>query len=143
MKEGANAVVEGQKRVNGEIVACKELKPSSGYETAFDGLLSSENIRMPCEGLIRDGLEKKVLRADSCEAQRLGLLRPLVRREIKEHVADSGLETAFVPHNTLRVLSGGQKVTIVLGAATWRRPHTIFLDERTSTFSFLIFCSST
>jgi elongation factor 3 len=34
----------------------------------------------------------------------------------------------------MRGLSGGQKVKIVLGAATWRRPHVICLDEPTSTF---------
>ena len=32
----------------------------------------------------------------------------------------------------MRGLSGGQKVKIVLGAATWRRPHIICLDEPTS-----------
>lgn len=34
----------------------------------------------------------------------------------------------------MRGLSGGQKVKIVLGAATWRRPHIICLDEPTSMF---------
>ena len=37
-------------------------------------------------------------------------------------------------HNTMRGLSGGQKVKIVLGAATWRRPHVMCLDEPTSEF---------
>jgi ABC-type sugar transport system ATPase subunit len=32
----------------------------------------------------------------------------------------------------MRGLSGGQKVKIVLGAATWRRPHVICMDEPTS-----------
>jgi len=32
----------------------------------------------------------------------------------------------------MRGLSGGQKVKIVLGAATWRRPHIICLDEPTN-----------
>lgn len=77
-------------------------------------------------------LSQKVLEVDTREAQRLGLLRPLVRREIEKHFADFGLEAEFVSHNTMRGLSGGQKVKIVLGAATWRRPHTICLDEPTS-----------
>jgi len=42
------------------------------------------------------------------------------------------LESEFVSHNTMRGLSGGQKVKIVLGAATWRRPHIICLDEPTN-----------
>lgn len=76
---------------------------------------------------------------DTREAQRLGLLRPLVRREIEKHFADFGLEPEFVSHNTMRGLSGGQKVKIVLGAATWRRPHVICLDEPTSMFAYF-FC---
>lgn len=76
---------------------------------------------------------QKVLEVDTREAQRLGLLRPLVRREIEKHFADFGLEPEFVSHNTMRGLSGGQKVKIVLGAATWRRPHVMCLDEPTST----------
>ena len=75
---------------------------------------------------------QKVLEVDTREAQRLGLLRPLVRREIEKHFADFGLEAEFVSHNTMRGLSGGQKVKIVLGAATWRRPHVICMDEPTS-----------
>lgn len=75
---------------------------------------------------------QKVLEVDTREAQRLGMLRPLVRREIEKHMADFGLEPEFVSHNTMRGLSGGQKVKIVLGAATWRRPHVICLDEPTN-----------
>ena len=78
--------------------------------------------------------QQKVLEVDTREAQRLGLLRPLVRREIEKHFADFGLEPEFVSHNTMRGLSGGQKVKIVLGAATWRRPHIICLDEPTSVY---------
>ena len=79
---------------------------------------------------------QKVLEVDTREAQRLGLLRPLVRREIEKHFADFGLDPEFVSHNTMRGLSGGQKVKIVLGAATWRRPHIICLDEPTSMLNF-------
>jgi elongation factor 3 len=75
---------------------------------------------------------QKVIEVDTREAQRLGLLRPLVRREIEKHFADFGLEPEFVSHNTMRGLSGGQKVKIVLGAATWRRPHVVCMDEPTS-----------
>jgi elongation factor 3 len=74
--------------------------------------------------------------SDTCETQRLGLLRPLIRREIEKHFADFGLDPEFVSHNTMRGLSGGQKVKmIVLGAATrtcqWRRLHwhDMCLDE--------------
>ena len=52
---------------------------------------------------------QKVLEVDTHEAQRLSLLRPLVRRDIEKHFADFGLEPDFVSHNTLRGLSGGRK----------------------------------
>ena len=137
MKDGALVVVEGQKRFIDEIVSRKKLKQSYEYEVSFKGLSSSENIWLPRDDLVKRGFEKKVLEVDTREAQRLGLLRPLVRREIEKHFADFGLEPEFVSHNTMRGLSGGQKVKIVLGAATWRRPHIICLDEPTSAFLYL------
>ncbi|KAI0315652.1 P-loop containing nucleoside triphosphate hydrolase protein [Amylostereum chailletii] len=132
MKDGSIVVVEGQKRIIDEIVGRKKLKQSYEYEVSFKALSSSENIWLPRDDLIKRGFEKKVLEVDTREAQRLGLLRPLVRREIEKHFADFGLEPEFVSHNTMRGLSGGQKVKIVLGAATWRRPHVICLDEPTN-----------
>ena len=153
MKDGSLVIVEGQKRIIDEILARKKLKQSYEYEVSFKALSSSENIWLSRDDLIKRGFEKvrimalsdyclfadilfilqKVLEVDTREAQRLGLLRPLVRREIEKHFADFGLEPEFVSHNTMRGLSGGQKVKIVLGAATWRRPHIICLDEPTST----------
>ncbi|KAF9009535.1 P-loop containing nucleoside triphosphate hydrolase protein [Cyathus striatus] len=132
MKEGANIVIEGQKRIIDEIIARKKLKQSYEYEVSFKNLSSSENIWLPRDELVKRGFEKKVIEVDTREAQRLGLLRPLVRREIEKHMADFGLEPEFVSHNTMRGLSGGQKVKIVLGAATWRRPHVMCLDEPTN-----------
>ncbi|KAG6332182.1 hypothetical protein ID866_6905 [Astraeus odoratus] len=132
MKDGSLYVHEGQKRIIDEILARKKLKQSYEYEVSFKGLSSSENLWIARDELIKRGFEKKVLEVDTREAQRLGLLRPLVRREIEKHFADFGLEPEFVSHNTMRGLSGGQKVKIVLGAATWRRPHVICLDEPTN-----------
>ncbi|KIM49648.1 hypothetical protein M413DRAFT_60157 [Hebeloma cylindrosporum] len=132
MKDGSTVVVEGVKRIIDEIVNRKKLKQSYEYEVSLKGLSSSENIWLPRDDLIKRGFEKKVLEVDTREAQRLGLLRPLVRREIEKHFADFGLEPEFVSHNTMRGLSGGQKVKIVLGAATWRRPHVMCLDEPTN-----------
>lgn len=132
MKDGSLIVIEGQKRFIEEIISRKKLKQSYEYEVSLKGLSSSENIWVPRDELVKRGFEKKVLEVDTREAQRLGLLRPLVRREIEKHFADFGLEPEFVSHNTMRGLSGGQKVKIVLGAATWRRPHVICLDEPTN-----------
>ncbi|KAL7409883.1 P-loop containing nucleoside triphosphate hydrolase protein [Mrakia frigida] len=132
MKEGGVIVIEGVKRLIDEITSRKKLKQSYEYEVSFKGLSSSENLWLPRDELITRGFEKKVLELDTREAQRLGLLRPLVRREIEKHFEDFGLEAEFTSHNTMRGLSGGQKVKVVLGAATWRRPHVIMLDEPTN-----------
>lgn len=132
MKEGATFVKDGVKRIIDEIVARKKLKQSYEYEVSFKGMSSAENIWIPRDELITRGFEKKVLELDTREAQRLGLMRPLVRREIEKHFEDFGLESEFVSHNSMRGLSGGQKVKVVLGAATWRRPHIVVLDEPTN-----------
>jgi len=132
MKEGANVIKEGVKRVIDELVARKKLKQSYEYEITFKGLSSAENMWMSRDELITRGFEKKVLELDTREAQRLGLMRPLVRREIEKHFEDFGLESEFTSHNSMRGLSGGQKVKVVLAAATWRRPHIICLDEPTN-----------
>jgi elongation factor 3 len=132
MKEGANIVIEGQKRVIEEVNNRKKLKQSYEYEVSFKGLSSTENVWLPRDELVKRGFEKRIIEIDTREAQRLGLLRPLVRKEIEKHFADFGLEPEFVSHNTMRGLSGGQKVKIVLGAATWRRPHVLALDEPTN-----------
>ncbi|KAG9036154.1 translational elongation factor EF-1 alpha [Tulasnella sp. JGI-2019a] len=132
MKEGEIVVIEGVKRMIEEIINRKKLKQSYEYEVTFKGMSSTENIWLPRDELIKRGFEKKIIEVDTREAQRLGMLRPLVRREIEKHFADFGLEAEFVSHNTMRGLSGGQKVKIVLGAATWRRPHVLMLDEPTN-----------
>ncbi|RPD54288.1 hypothetical protein L226DRAFT_426101, partial [Lentinus tigrinus ALCF2SS1-7] len=68
------------------------------------------------DDLIKRGVEKNVLEVevDTHEAQRLGLLRPHVPREIEKHFADVGLEAELDSHNPMRGLSGGQKVKAVL-----------------------------
>jgi elongation factor 3 len=133
MKNGSIWVDEtGVKRVIDELVARKKLKNSFQYEVSFKNFSSADNIWMSRDDLIKRGFEKKVMALDSREAQRLGMNRPLVRKEIEKHFEDFGLEAEFTSHNTMRGLSGGQKVKVVLAAATWRRPHVIILDEPTN-----------
>ena len=38
----------------------------------------------------------------------------------------------FGTHGTIRRLSGGQKVKLVLACAMWNRPHVLILDEPTN-----------
>ncbi|PWZ01125.1 hypothetical protein BCV70DRAFT_199494 [Testicularia cyperi] len=132
MKQGEVYVHEGVKRIIDEIVGRKKLKNSFQYEVSFKNMSSADNIWIARDELIKRGFEKKVMACDSREAQKAGMLRPLVRKEIEKHFEDFGLEREFTSHNTMRGLSGGQKVKVVLGAATWRKPHIIVLDEPTN-----------
>ncbi|CAO1636351.1 unnamed protein product [Sympodiomycopsis kandeliae] len=133
MKNGSIFVDEtGAKRIIDELVARKKLKNSFQYEVSFKNYSSADNVWMSRDDLIKRGFEKKVMALDSREAQRLGMNRPLVRKEVEKHFEDFGLEAEFTSHNTMRGLSGGQKVKVVLAAATWRRPHVIILDEPTN-----------
>ena len=131
MKRGAIYEHEGVKRVIDDIVGRKKLKNSFQYEVSFKNMSSADNLWLSRDELMRRGFEKKIMEVDSREAQKAGMLRPLVRREIEKHFEDFGLEREFTSHNTMRGLSGGQKVKVVLGAATWRMPHIIVLDEPT------------
>ncbi|KAN0061900.1 translational elongation factor EF-1 alpha [Thecaphora frezii] len=132
MKQGEVYIHEGVKRIIDEIVGRKKLKNSFQYEVSFKNMSSTENLWLSRDELLKRGFEKKVMAVDSKEAQRAGMLRPLVRKEIEKHFEDFGLEREFTSHNTMRGLSGGQKVKVVLGAATWRKPHILILDEPTN-----------
>ena len=132
MKNGAVFEHEGVKRIIEDIVGRKKLKNSFQYEVSFKNMSSADNMWLSRDELMRRGFEKKIMQVDSREAQKAGMLRPLVRREIEKHFEDFGLEREFTSHNNMRGLSGGQKVKVVLGAATWRMPHIIVLDEPTN-----------
>ena len=132
MKNGAIYEHEGVKRIIEDIVGRKKLKNSFQYEVSFKNMSTADNIWVSRDELMRRGFEKKIMQVDSREAQKAGMLRPLVRREIEKHFEDFGLEREFTSHNNMRGLSGGQKVKVVLGAATWRMPHIIVLDEPTN-----------
>lgn len=132
MKNGEVVVVEGVKRLIEDIVSRKKLKNSFQYEVSFKNYSSADNQWLSRDELISRGFEKKVMALDSKVAQELGMNRPLVKKEIENHFALLGLEPEFTSHSQMRGLSGGQKVKVVLAAATWRRPHVIVLDEPTN-----------
>ena len=56
---------------------------------------------------------------------------------IARHLADLGIEEEFGNHAHMRGLSGGQKVKVVLAAATWLNPHIIVL-VRSWSYSFFM-----
>lgn len=52
--------------------------------------------------------------------------------EVEEHLAGFGLDSDLASHTRIGILSGGQKVKVVLGAAMWLSPHILILDEPTN-----------
>jgi len=58
--------------------------------------------------------------------------RKLTTGEIQKHLDNFGLDAQFAQHSKIGMLSGGQKVKIVLGACMWNLPHVVILDEPTN-----------
>ena len=82
------------------------------------------------DDLIDLGLEKFVNEYDMKEAAQMGMLsKPLTQANVEKHLADIGLSAETGTHSRIRGYSGGQKVRLVVGAATWMHPHVIVLDE--------------
>jgi len=105
------------------------------YECTFVGQTAREpNKYIAVEKLTEMGHLKLVQQCDTrIAAMAAGLdLRPLVTTEIQGHLDDFNLEAEFGTHGSIRRLSGGQKVKLVLAAAMWNKPHVIVLDEPTN-----------
>jgi ATPase subunit of ABC transporter with duplicated ATPase domains len=105
------------------------------YECTFHGQTARDpNKYIPLEQMIEMGHSKLVQQMDArVAAMAAGLdMRPLLIAEIQGHLDDFNLEAEFGTHGTIRRLSGGQKVKLVLAAAMWNRPHVLVLDEPTN-----------
>jgi len=105
------------------------------YECTFFGQTKRDpNKYIPLEEMVEKGYQKLVQQCDTrIAAAAAGLdLRPLIISEIQGHLDDFNLEAEFGTHGSIRRMSGGQKVKLVLAAAMWNRPHIIILDEPTN-----------
>jgi len=105
------------------------------YECTFHGQTKRDpNKYIPLEEMVERGYQKLVQQCDTrIAAAAAGLdLRPLIAAEIQGHLDDFNLEAEFGTHGSIRRMSGGQKVKLVLAAAMWNRPHIIILDEPTN-----------
>lgn len=133
-KEMAKQVVlDGAKYVVEQVHSRRKLKSSFEYEASFVGMTPDKNKWLPRKWLEENGFGKLVDRLDAQEAAAAGLhSTPLTSANIAKHLAEVGLEPEFTLHHRMRGLSGGQKVKVVLGAATWMHPHLIVLDEPTN-----------
>jgi elongation factor 3 len=124
---------DGVQRKVEKLLARRKLKKDYEYEVQWVGLPIEQTSWLPRSILEDMGFTKMVNEIDIKEAANQGLFaRPLTTASIQKHFEDLGLESEVSTHNRMRGLSGGQKVKVVLGAATWLQPHIIVLDEPTN-----------
>lgn len=109
----------GQKLVVNEVLSRRKLKNSYEYEVSWVGQPVDKNSWLPRRQLEEMGFGKLVDAVDSREAAAAGLhSKPLTAANIAKHLEGLGLEPEFSLHSRMKGLSGGQKVKVVLGAAT-------------------------
>ena len=133
MKEAKTLAPDGIQRKIESILARRKLKKDYEYEIQWVGLPIDQTSWLPRDVLEEMGFSKMVNEIDIKEAAAQGLLaRPLTTANVQKHLEDLGLEAEFGTHSRMRGLSGGQKVKVVLAAASWQQPHIIILDEPTN-----------
>jgi len=100
------------------------------YELAWE---SGAKIWVGGEQLEEWGWNKQLKQIDTKVEAREGMYRrALTQDNVETHLEDVGLDREFGTHMRIGALSGGQKVKVVLGAATWNQPHLLILDEPTN-----------
>jgi len=83
--------------------------------------------------LAKMGYIKLVQREDEKQAAMAGLqTKHLTTKGVEAHLANYGLDSETATHTTIRHLSGGQKVKVVIAASMWQNPHMLILDEPTN-----------
>jgi len=104
------------------------------YEVKFVDRPERQNLHIAKGRLQRTGHAEDVLKYDMLVASRAaGLdLIPCTVSELQAHLDEFGLPAEFGTYGTVKGLSGGQKVKLVLAAAMWNRPHLLILDEPTN-----------
>ncbi|CAE7581243.1 HEF3 [Symbiodinium natans] len=102
------------------------------YSVKWHGFGSESIMWVPRDILLEMGHLRLIQReVDERQAAAHGLVsRPLTQPQVEEHLAGFGLDSNLASHTRLGILSGGQKVKVVLGAAMWLSPHILILDER-------------
>lgn len=128
-------VIGGEKLKVERIIARRKCKKGYEYEVHWQGkgCTPDETTWLDRDVLEKMGYAKVLMEVDQKEAAQAGLwLKPLTSQNVAKHLADVGLENEFALHSQMKGLSGGQKVKVVLGAATWQNPHIIVMDEPTN-----------
>jgi elongation factor 3 len=122
------------KRVIKELTSARrEERKTRGYEYELIWAASGAKQWVHGDLLEEWGWGKLVKQIDTKVEAREGLFRrALTQDNVEKHLEDVGLDREFGSHSRIRALSGGQKVKVVLGAATWNQPHLMILDEPTN-----------
>jgi elongation factor 3 len=108
-------------------------KKQNEYECKWKGYSMEYLTWVSRSLLIEMGYKTMVQREDEKQAAMAGLQnKQLTTPGVEKHLADFGVPAEFATHNTLRSLSAGQKVKVVLGAAMWQNPHILVIDEPTN-----------
>ena len=121
-------------RLTGERKSNKSSKEHD-YEVQWKAPFDSDDHKayIGLKKLIKLGWAKACKKVDVRVAQSAsGMFRPLTSSNVETHLKNVGLEAEFATHSRIAALSGGQKVKVVLGAATWMQPHILILDEPTN-----------
>lgn len=121
---------ENKQLVIDELISRRTGKRENEYECKTESeitqwLTKTELITMGYDKMMKEFDEKLAME------NMLGQ-RKLTTGEIQKHLDNFGLEPQFAQHSKIGMLSGGQKVKIVLGACMWNLPHVVILDEPTN-----------
>ena len=121
---------ENKYMVINEILSRRTGKRENEYECKSDSEITQWFVKTE---LVEMGYEKMAKEFDEKLAMESMLgQRKLTTGEIQKHLDNFGLEPQFAQHSNIGMLSGGQKVKIVLGACMWNLPHVVILDEPTN-----------
>jgi elongation factor 3 len=121
---------ENKHLVIAEILSRRTGKRENEYECKSESEITQWFVKTE---LVEMGYEKMVKEFDEKLAMENMLgQRKLTTGEIQKHLDNFGLEPQFAQHSKIGMLSGGQKVKIVLGACMWNLPHVVILDEPTN-----------
>merc|ERR1719284_568926 len=116
-----------------QIVQRRKGKKEHEYECKWKGYSMDFLTWVSRSLLIEMGYKTQVQREDEKQAAMAGLQnKQLTTPGVEKHLAGFGVTAEFATHNTLKALSAGQKVKVVLGAAMWQNPHILVIDEPTN-----------
>lgn len=103
------------------------------YEVKWQFKDITESYWVLRETMIAMGYMKMVQKEDEKQAAMAGLqTKHLTASGVEKHLTDFGVDAETASHTTIRHLSGGQKVKVVIASAMWQNPHLLILDEPTN-----------